>query len=104
MIELQDVIYTMLRLPRNGKPLRVAGEILASGRGKISVTLSGCIRSAGDKRPFGHEKKMEITEFALTEKSSGHKIAFETEPDFTGYLYIRVKGGCAVIENVSLSR
>ena len=104
VIELQDVIYSMLRLPRNGKATKVAGEILASGKGKITVTLSGCIRPAGDKRPFGHEKKMRVAEFPLTEKSAGHKIAFETEPDFMGYLYIRVQGGNAVIESVSLSR
>lgn len=103
-IELKDVVYTYLHLPENGKPTKVSGEILVSGKGKMIVTLSGCIRKAGDKRGFGHEKKEQIAEFALTEKPAAHKLEFETEADSRYYIYFQVRGGSAVIRNISLAR
>lgn len=103
-IELEDYLYTLLTLPGNSSPSRIAGTLVASGSGTLKVYLSGCIRKPGDKRGFGNELKPVLGEFVLTEKPSAYPLEYTAEPYSQYYLEFKVTGGKAVLESCVMTR
>ncbi|MBO4304320.1 MAG: DUF4838 domain-containing protein [Lentisphaeria bacterium] len=103
-IRVRDVIYTYLSYPYLDEKVRFSGSVTASGKGKLTASLSGCVRQKGDKKGFGHEIKMEIATFELTDTPQSFPLSVEVPARSQFYLYLRVKGGEAKISHVSLSR
>jgi hypothetical protein len=81
----------------------LAGEITVSGKGKIKIWLSTCIRNPKGKLktgPFTHSIKKEIGTFKLTEKPSTYAFSGNLAPYENGYIYISVQGE-ALIDSLS---
>ena len=103
-IEVKELLYSYMPLPVSERGNEIIGEIIAAGNGKLMISTSTCIRRPGDARRFGHELKQEMEPSPLTETRAAHPFRFKLAPYETGYLYIRVSGGKAVIECVNASR
>jgi hypothetical protein len=101
-IELKDCLYTYMSVPVSEKSNAVNGEIAVSGKGKLTIWVSTCIRKPDDKRGFGHELKHEIGTFDLTENQVTLPFTFELAPYENGYIYFRVAGN-ALIDCISAS-
>jgi len=101
-LRLEDgIIYSFLDIPSNGKAGRLVGQLHASGRGKLSLWTSSCLRPPSLKRKgFEHAIKTELGSLELTSDPSVFEFARDLAPHEQGYLYIRVSGD-AVISHVS---
>ncbi|MBO5761343.1 MAG: DUF4838 domain-containing protein [Lentisphaeria bacterium] len=101
---IKDVIYTYLNYPLLDQKIKLSGSLTASGKGVLTVYLSGCIRKKGDKRPFGHEIKLTPGKFKLSDTPQSFPIAVELPANSRFYFYVRVDGGQAKVSNMTLSR
>lgn len=102
-VELNDLLYTFMRVPRSENPNLINGEVVASGEGEITLWTSTCVRKPDDAPAFAHEIKHDVGSYKLTDKPESLPFAFELAPYENGYLYARVKGD-AVIYSVNASR
>jgi len=102
-IELEDLIYTYMSVPSSERGNVISGEIVASGKGKLTIWASTCVRKPDDTRGFGHEIKHEVGTFDLPETPAPLQFKFDLDPYEVGYLYFRVAGN-ALIDCVSASR
>ena len=103
-ILLKDVIYTYLNYPVLDKKIKLTGSVTASGKGVLTVYLSGCIREKGNKKPFGHELKLVPGKFKLSDTPQSFPISVEVPANSRFYFYVRVDGGEAKVSNITLSR
>ena len=101
---IKDVIYTYLNYPLLDQKIKLSGSLTASGKGVLTVYLSGCIRKKGDKRPFGHEIKLTPGKFKLSDTPQSFPISVELPANSRFYFYVRVDGGQAKVSNMTLSR
>ena len=99
---VKNVLYSMMNVPRTEKANRITGEVLASGKGTLSVSVSSCVRKPGDKRGFGHEKRQAVLTVNLTEKPAVHPFRVQFEPYECGYIYLNASD--AKVQHVVASR
>ncbi len=102
-VELKDLMYSYMTVPRSVCATEVIGEIVASGKGKLTIWTSTCVRAPGDTRGFGHEIKHETAPWQITETPKACPFRFEFVPYESGYINIRVSGS-AIIECINAAR
>ena len=98
---VHNVIYSLMTVPREENGYVIRGEVTASGKGQMKITVSSCIRKPDDKRGFGHENRRVVLDAALKEEPAAYPFRFEFAPYENGYLYINAPD--AKIDSVSAS-
>jgi len=95
------LIYSFLDIPSTGDAGTLTGQLRASGRGKLSLWTSTCIRPPSLKRKaFSHAIKTELGSSELTSAPSVFEFARDLAPYEGGYLYIHASGD-ATLDHVS---
>jgi hypothetical protein len=97
-------IFSWMPLRPSERGNTIGGAVTASGQGRLTVSLSTCIRAPGDRRGFGHEQKREAAAVELTETPTAHPFTFELAPYETGYIYVSFHGKSALIQGVNAAR
>jgi hypothetical protein len=92
------VIYSYMLRSWNAPAAEAQGIIIASGPGKLKITLSTCIKKNA-KQPFSHSKKTVIGEFKLSDKTETLKFKYKFAAGEVGYIYI---SGPATVNSISL--
>ncbi len=103
-VEIKDGIYSCMTIPASESGNLIVGEIVAAGSGKLIVSASTCVRLPGDKRGFGHEIKHIVETEPLGEAPKPYPFDFRLLPYETGYIYINVKDGKAVVDCINAAR
>ena len=88
----EGVIYGYMVFPSK-TPRKITVTIKASaGADKKKAVLDGyfstCVREAGNRKPFSHDKKTKFGPFPLEQEEKEYKVEFDQAAFEQGYLYI----------------
>jgi len=98
-----SLIYTYLAYPKTEKETHLTGYVVVSGKGKLQIYFSGCIRKKGAKLGFRNEIKHVVKNVILTEEKQTVELDFTAEPDSQYYLEFKASGH-AVLHEAVLAR